>query len=177
VPHRFAVAQRLAPHDHARLMETTIRPAIAADVPALGRMAARLVRMHHALDPERFLIVEPVEEGYGRWLGREARREGALVLVAEQAGEVVGYAYATMEGRDWMALRDACGALQDIWVEERARRGGVARALLEAIDEGLRERGAPRVVLSTAARNEGAHAFFESMGFRRTMIEMTRELG
>ena len=153
----------------------TIRPATAGDVPALGRMAAQLVRMHHALDPQRFFIVEPIEEGYGRWLGREAGRDGALVLVAEQEGEVVGYAYATMEGRDWMALRDACGALQDIWVEQKARRGGVARALLEAVVAGLGERGAPRVVLSTAARNEGAQRFFDSMGFRRTMIEMTRE--
>ncbi len=154
----------------------TIRPAAGGDVPALGRMAAQLVRMHHALDPQRFFIVEPIEEGYGRWLGREARRDGALVLAAERDGEVVGYAYATMEGRDWMALRDACGVLQDIFVQEEARRGGVARALLEAAVAGLAERGAPRVVLSTAARNEGAHRFFEAMGFRRTMIEMTREL-
>jgi len=154
----------------------TIRPATDADVPALGRMAAKLVRMHHALDPQRFFLVEPLEEGYGRWLGREAGREGALVLVAEREGAVVGYAYATMEKRDWMALRDACGALQDIWVDENDRRGGVARALLEAVIAGLTERGAPRVVLSTAARNEGAQGFFESMGFRRTMIEMTREL-
>ena len=155
----------------------TIRPATDADVPALGRMAAKLVRMHHAFDPQRFFLVEPLEEGYGRWLGREAGREGALVLVAEREGAIVGYAYATMEKRDWMALRDACGALQDIWVDEGDRRGGIARALLEAVIAGLGERGAPRVVLSTAARNEGAQKFFESMGFRRTMIEMTRELG
>lgn len=153
----------------------TIRPATLDDVPALGHMAAELVRMHHALDPERFLLVEPLEEGYGRWLGREASRDGALVLVAVRDGRVLAYAYATMEKRDWMALRDACGALQDIWVEPGERRGGVARALLDRVLRELKERGAPRVVLSTAARNEGAQKFFESMGFRRTMIEMTRE--
>jgi ribosomal protein S18 acetylase RimI-like enzyme len=34
----------------------------------------------------------------------------------------------------------------------------------------------PRIVLSSAERNEGAQRFFTRMGFRRTMIEMTREL-
>ena len=36
-------------------------------------------------------------------------------------------------------------------------------------------KGAPRVVLHTAALNEAAQRFFERLGFRRTMIEMTRE--
>jgi len=39
----------------------------------------------------------------------------------------------------------------------------------------LKERGAPRVVLSTAEGNDAAQHLFESAGFRRTMIEMTRE--
>jgi ribosomal protein S18 acetylase RimI-like enzyme len=157
-------------------MSVTIRSATEDDREAMGRMAGDLVRMHHALDAQRFLIMEPIDEGYGRWLGREASREGALVLVAEDADKkVVGYIYGTMEGRDWMALRDACGALQDIFVIESARRAGVARELTRALCNRMRELGAPRVVLSTAARNEGAQKFFESMGFRRTMIEMTRE--
>jgi ribosomal protein S18 acetylase RimI-like enzyme len=153
-----------------------IRPAEERDRVDLGRMAAVLVRMHHAFDPQRFLIFEPIEEGYGRWLVRETTNEKAFVLVAEHEGKVVGYVYGTLDGRDWMALRDACGVLQDIFVDEPSRRSGVAKQLLEALSERLKERGAPRVVLSTAAKNEGAQRFFESMGFRRTMIEMTREL-
>ncbi len=139
-------------------------------------MAAALVRMHHTLDPQRFLIFEPIEQGYGRWLVRETGNDKAIVLVAEHEGKVVGYVYGTLDDRDWMALRDGCGVLQDIFVDEPVRRSGVAKQLLEALAAKLKERGAPRVVLSTAARNEGAQRFFESMGFRRTMIEMTREL-
>ena len=40
----------------------------------------------------------------------------------------------------------------------------------------LRERGAPRVVLWTSPHNDNAQRLFEHLGFRRTMIEMTREL-
>ena len=39
----------------------------------------------------------------------------------------------------------------------------------------LKALGAPRVLLHTAWQNADAHAFFEKLGFRRTMLEMTRE--
>ncbi len=157
-------------------MDIVVRPAEERDLVELGRMAAALVRMHHALDPERFLLVEPLEEGYGKWLVRESKNDKALVLVAEVGDAVIGYVYGTLDGRNWMALLDACGALQDIFVEESARRSGVAKRLTEALIARFRELGAPRVVLSTAAKNDAAQRFFDSMGFRRTMIEMTREL-
>jgi RimJ/RimL family protein N-acetyltransferase len=34
----------------------------------------------------------------------------------------------------------------------------------------------PRVILGTAEKNERAQRLFTKLGFRRTMIEMTREL-
>jgi RimJ/RimL family protein N-acetyltransferase len=40
----------------------------------------------------------------------------------------------------------------------------------------LKAHGAPRVMLWTAERNHAAQRLFEQAGFRRTMIEMTREL-
>jgi RimJ/RimL family protein N-acetyltransferase len=40
----------------------------------------------------------------------------------------------------------------------------------------LLARGAPRLVLATAVQNLEAQRLFEAHGFRRTMIEMAREL-
>ena len=154
----------------------SIRPGTPEDRASLGAMAAKLVRLHHAFDPERFFLMEPIEEGYGKWLARQTQSKEAVVLVAERAGRVVGYTYATLEERNWNDLRDACGKLHDIWVEDDARRGGVARALLEATCDALKALGAPRVVLMTAAKNEAAQKLFGRESFRPTMIEMTREL-
>jgi ribosomal protein S18 acetylase RimI-like enzyme len=89
---------------------------------------------------------------------------------------VIGYAYAAVEGYDYMALRGPAGVLHDIIVDPEHRGRGVGRLLLDAALEFLRSRGVPRVVLSTAEQNEGAQRLFASMGFRRTMVEMTREL-
>jgi ribosomal protein S18 acetylase RimI-like enzyme len=154
-----------------------VRPATRADLPAVSLLAAELVRMHHRLDPQRFLLVEPVERGYQWFFGREIRRKGAVILVAERAaGDIVGYSYATLEPRDWNDLLDACGKLNDIFVAPEARRGGAGRLLLTETLAALRARGAPRVVLMSAWQNPEAHAFFAALGFRRTMLEMTAEL-
>lgn len=100
----------------------------------------------------------------------------AVVLVADDHGDVIGYAYAAVEGYDYMALRGPAGVLHDIVVDPEYRGRGVGRLLLDASLASLQARGALRVVLETAERNEAAQRLFESVGFRRTMVEMTREL-
>jgi hypothetical protein len=83
-----------------------IRPAAAADIGALGRLGAVLVRAHHEFDPQRFIAGGPgTEKGYGSFLGAQLQDPAVTVVVAEREGTVVGYAYAGMEGHDYMALR------------------------------------------------------------------------
>ena len=89
---------------------------------------------------------------------------------------MIGYTYAGIEDVEWMALRGPAGVLYDIVVDPDRRRRGVGRLLLEATIAELRSARAPQVVLSTAERNERAQRLFESAGFRRTMVEMTRDL-
>jgi ribosomal protein S18 acetylase RimI-like enzyme len=153
------------------------RAATPADLPRLGVLGGMLVRQHHALDQLRFFIVDGIEKGYEWFLGGELRRDDAVVLVAQDGDEVIGYAYATLEPRNWNDLLDACGKLNDVIVDPATRRRGVGRALVQAVRAELQRRGAPRMVLMSAWKNPEAHAFFESLGFRRTMLEMTLELG
>jgi len=154
----------------------SIRRAREDELLDVAAMAAKLLAMHHAFDDARFFLTERPAEGYARWFARELPREEVVLLVAEREGALVGYAYARLEERDWNQLLDACGALHDLWVEPEARRGGVAEALVCAVFEALVAKGAPRVVLHAAAANEAAQALFARLGFRRTMVEMTREL-
>lgn len=156
--------------------DITIRDATSDDVPTLGRLGALLVRLHNELDPKRFIpATAQTEENYGWFLGTQIKKPDVFVYVAETEGKVVGYAYGGMEGMDYMALRGPAGALYDIVVDPAYRGKGIGRQLLTSALTTLRERGAPRVVLSTAQGNEAAQRLFESAGFRRTMIEMTRE--
>jgi ribosomal protein S18 acetylase RimI-like enzyme len=172
-PVRLATPRPIA--DAFRVSEVLIRRAKRSELGAVARMAAALVREHHALDPRRFMLVEPVETGYRAWLDKELGRRAAVILVAEEDIEIVGYAYGVLEPRNWNELLDACGKLSDIYVSLPARRRGIARRLVEAMLIELTALGAPRVVLMSAEGNRAAQQLFASIGFRRTMVEMTIE--
>jgi ribosomal protein S18 acetylase RimI-like enzyme len=162
----------------SEVQDILVRPAVSADLPAIGRLGALLVQTHHDFDPKRFIAATPrTESGYASFLGRQLDEPDVIVLVAESDGEVSGYTYAAIEGYDYMSLRGPAGVLHDIVVDPARRNCGIGRALLEATLTALEMRHTPRVVLSTAAQNDAAQHLFAHAGFRRTMIEMTRELG
>ena len=152
-----------------------IRPATREDLPRLGRLGALLVDAHHAFDARRFLPTrDRTPTDYAMFLLRQMADANAVVLVADDHGDVVGYAYATLEGYDYMALRGPAGVLQDIIVEPQSRNRGAGTLLLSAAVAELESRGAGQVVLTTAEHNDAAQKLFARAGFRRTMVEMTR---
>jgi ribosomal protein S18 acetylase RimI-like enzyme len=157
------------------MTDIRIRRAGRDELPRVAALAAELVRMHHAVDDKRFFLPDRVEEGYAWWLGKELEREGAVVLVALSDSRVVGYAYGTLEERDWNLLLDAHGAIHDVFVDANERRSGVGRQLLDGIIRELEGLGAERIVLGTMVSNLAAQALFRSVGFRPTLLEMTRE--
>jgi len=153
-----------------------------ADLPAAGRLAGKLVRMHHAFDPQRFLHLTNPEAGYARYFAGEIESDDVVLLVAHDSrkdaaeeGAIVGYAYARLEPRSYNELLDACAKLHDVYVDELARGHGVGEALVREVVRRVTEKGAPRLLLLTAVQNEAAQKLFAKLGFRTTMLEMTRE--
>lgn len=155
----------------------TVRPAQPGDLEALGRLGALLVAEHYEFDPQRFLAPLPdMSQRYGEFLELQSKGPDRFVFVAEQAGAVVGYVFGGVEGADYMVLRGPAGVVYDLVVDPDHREQGIGKMLMDTALGALSERGAPRAVLSTAEKNVNAHHLFEREGFRRTMIEMTREL-
>lgn len=158
-------------------MLTTIRPAVAGDEKALGRLGAMLVEEHYRFDPLRFLEPMPdLPARYGQFLASRHSQPGNVVLVAERAGAVAGYVFGAKEGFDYMSLRGPAGVIYDLLVDPAHRRQGIGADLMSAMLEALKALGVPRALLFTAEKNHIAQGMFERTGFRRTMIEMTREL-
>jgi ribosomal protein S18 acetylase RimI-like enzyme len=153
-----------------------IRRATRRDLYKIAKLAGELVRQHYGFDPQRFMFIPNPEAGYEWWFGKELANKKALIYCARLDGELVGYAYARLEPRDWNSLLDAHGALHDVLVAKSARRRGVAKLLLERVLRELKSRGAPRVVLHTSVKNRSAQKLFAAVGFRKTMLEMTCEL-
>ena len=145
---------------------------------AVGRMGAYLLREHHAFDARRFMAPGPDPEGgYAWFLGTQLADPDVLLLVAESdAGDIAGYLYAAVEPQSWKELREEAGFVHDVVVDERFRGRGIAASLIDEAASWFTRRGIPRILLWTAEHNPAAQRLFARLGFRRTMIEMTKEL-
>lgn len=154
----------------------TVRRATAQDLDALAVMGAELARLHHAYDPKRFMYGNDFVSGYRWWFGKELPLDEVYLAVVDGAdGAPAGYVYGRLEDKDWGSLLDEHAALVDVYVRPDARRSGAGAALVQAFCGWAKARGAPRIVLSTATQNASAQALFAKLGFRSTMVEMTRE--
>ncbi len=136
----------------------TIRPATREDLPALAELwrafAAEIPPPDYAaFDPEREL--REIEEIV----------RGAIALVAEEAGDPVGFALARKKG-------PRLGFLSDLYVRPEARRLGVARALVREVVERLQADGVEMLELEVKESNRGASAIYQRWGLRETLLTL-----
>ena len=152
-----------------------VRRATKDDAAVVAEFAMKLVEQHHGYDPERFALMATIE-GMKWFYGGQTEATDAAVLVAEIDSKVVGFAYVAYEEKNYAALAESPAYLNDIYVEEDARRSGGGKALIDAAVEVAKEFGASKLILSVAVKNLIGQYFFESCGFRPTMTEMTLNL-
>ena len=94
---------------------------------------------------------------------------GALVLVAELDGAVVGYAVAGQR-------RPRAVHLHDIYVRPEARKQGVAKTLLRGVASTARERGAEVLTLNVDTVNTNARAVYRRLGFSERAIGLIADI-
>lgn len=85
-----------------------------------------------------------------------------ILLVAELAGVVVGYALATPSYESNWAAPGLC--VGDIYVAPPARRRGVARALVAALAAQARREGRAYLWWTSLSGNAGAREFYRALG-------------
>jgi phosphinothricin acetyltransferase len=93
-------------------------------------------------------------------------------LIAERAGEVIGYAYASPH-RDRAAYASSCDVA--IYVASAAARSGVGRALYGELLAGLKAQGLHAAFAGIALPNPASIALHEACGF--TPLGVYREVG
>jgi ribosomal protein S18 acetylase RimI-like enzyme len=105
------------------------------------------------------------------WAGRRALYEewlevpGALVLLAERDGKLVGYALvSTASGYQAWTSGDRVGEVRDLVVAGAARGAGVGSALMDSVERELAAQGIDELRLMVLDGNEDAFRFYESRG-------------
>lgn len=91
--------------------------------------------------------------------------DSVVLVAADESEKLLGF---TQLYPTWCSLlAGPVYVLYDLYVPPRARRRGVARALLEAAADRARRDGKVRMTLSTAKTNVNAQALYESLGWER----------
>lgn len=142
-------------------MKISVRPATELDVPALLALYAEL----HPADPQ-----PAAQTAHEVWLAIEAQA-GRTILVAEADGADSG-ARTVVGTVDCAVLPNLTrGArpfalVENVVVAGGHRRSGIGSALLDAAVALAQQAGCYKIQLLSRAERHGAHAFYESYGFR-----------
>ncbi len=137
-------------------LNATIRPAVLADAPALGRLMAQLGY--------------PADEAeFARRLARVVSAPGHVLLVAMLADRPVGLAHGAL----LPLLEDEGSAhLLALVVDEAQRGRGLGASLIAAIETWAAGAGAARVVVRSNVVRTRTHAFYERLGFVRAKTQL-----
>lgn len=135
----------------------TIRDAKPADAAALARLDAVAMGYDY-----------PVEETAAQ-LRKVLASPRDKVLVAERAGQLVGYLHLV----DYDLLY--AGHMKNIMgiaVDPACRRLGIGKALLEAGEAWAKSTGAEAVRLVSGESRKGAHAFYRAEGYEGSKMQL-----
>ncbi|MBA3824943.1 MAG: GNAT family N-acetyltransferase [Ktedonobacterales bacterium] len=106
-------------------------------------------------------LAEDVIAAYWAGIVAEVARGTRLLLVARQGAQIVGTAQLDLVQRPNSLHR---AEVQRVLVLSRARRAGIARALMLAVEEAARARGRTLLVLDTQA-GSAAEPLYRGLGY------------
>jgi len=99
-------------------------------------------------------------------LSRLSADPNARAFVATQGDGVIGL--ITVHLRNTMNHEAPIAQITLLVVDERIRTRGAGRALVHAAEEWASARGARRIAVTTALDRDGAHVFYEKVGYSHT---------
>ncbi|MEO8154598.1 MAG: arsinothricin resistance N-acetyltransferase ArsN1 family B [Rhizobacter sp.] len=136
-----------------------IRPAIANDADAIARIYNHYIVNTTITFEEQPVSAQQMAERIG-----DAQSASLPWLVAEQAGELVGYAYAS-KWRVRSAYRFSVETT--VYLQSGAAGQGLGSLLYQALFAALKERGVHVIIGGIALPNPGSVALHEKCGLKK----------
>ena len=155
------------------VMSFLIRPARAGDENAIAEQLVKIHDLHAQGRPDLFAGGAPkCDAAKVRALFDDPQTP---VLVAEtEEGRVVGYLFAVVRKNQNPVFSDFTSLyIDDLFVEKAYRRQSIAAALMKEAEALAARAGCLNITLNVWQFNEGAMAFYRSVGFlpQRTIME------
>ena len=157
-------------------MSLTIREAGAGDVEALLPMFGALDDQHSAGRPDIFCGSSTRPRPRESVAGLLAAPDAA-VLVAEMDGRIAGYLVVRMRDVDRpLLVPRRFGEIDALFVIEQTRHHGVGRALMQAAEAWVRQKGGTAIELVVWEFNAAALRFYEGRGYSTDFRRLRRVL-
>lgn len=149
-----------------------IRFAQARDIPGMIELLRQVGEVHHQIRPDLFRAGAQKYDGAA--LERLLADSSRPILVAEEEGDLLGYAFCILQVTEKdPVLRDRKVLyIDDLCVDENRRGQGVAGALYRAVCDYARELGCDAVTLNVWCGNDRAMAFYEKCGLKPQKVGM-----
>ena len=150
----------------------TIRPASEADLPALREISNHYIE--HSVTNFKTATLDAV--GFDAWFGMFAESGPYRLLVAEEEGQILGYA-ATIEFNSRAAY--STSAAVSIYLHPEKCRAGVGTKLYTELFKLLEDSGLHRLYAGITVPNDASIALHTKMGFREAAryTEVGRKFG
>ena len=100
------------------------------------------------------------------------RDDDCCVLVADAAGQPVGYIIGMMRENPPVLLPPTYGLVSDICVDPARRQQGIGRRLFESLQDWFREKGLSTVQLNVAHFSPVSQAFWRAVGCEDFMARL-----
>ncbi|MDO8571585.1 MAG: GNAT family N-acetyltransferase [bacterium] len=152
-----------------------IRRAKVSDIDSVVSLAMELMKMHAKQDPlfEMKIGVRPV---YKKYFIEGLRSSKKILLIARDREIVVGYILAVYSERKPIFKIKNIGVVNEIYILPEYRKQGIARKLLEEIDNWFKKKNLHHSQLFVHGSNISAQKTWKALGFKSYMSAMHRSL-
>lgn len=157
--------------------DVIIRRASTADETAIARLWQALSDEHVRLDVRLPVPVAGAAHHYAARLVETLDDPMTRTFVAEAGGRVVAYILgAVIDLQPDLFEYVETGFIADVYVEPGYRRQGIARALVQTLNDWFAAQGVRHTEWQVAAANPAAVHFWEAVGGRPVTVRMRVEL-
>lgn len=115
-----------------------------------------------------------LESLVGQSYGALLEDESAVIFTLRErhTDQLIGFAAVTWT----LKVQIPFVVLEDLFIARSARGLGFAQALMNAVEDLAREKGATRIFLESGQSNARAHGYFESRGFQAVSTVFKKDL-
>ncbi len=152
-----------------------IRRALPGDAALLAALNRHVHDLHVTIEPQVYRAT--AQDEVAAWF-RARLGSGEVALVAQEGDEPLGYVLARLVDGPGHLFKHPQRFLlvHQLAVAEGARRGGVGRALMAAIEAHAVASGVGSIELDVRAANAEALAFYAALGYRTEQLHLCRQL-